>query len=89
MKQPVVVANRTAVFIIGAVLFFLLPATTSAGFEHLALMYGILPPDIALAGARGDGAAEVATAYHNPAALADLASTSLAIHMASPISRAG
>lgn len=61
-------------------LFFLfLPSASLAGIEHLGSMYGIFPADIALAGARSEGVAEAAAAYHNPAALADLPFSALTV----------
>ena len=48
-----------------------------AGLEHLAGSHGMLPGDIALAGATADGVPGPAAAYHNPAAMADLEHTTL------------
>ncbi|MDP8223384.1 MAG: hypothetical protein P9L99_08500 [Candidatus Lernaella stagnicola] len=58
-------------------LLLLTVGAPQAGHEHLALMYGVVPADIALAGARAEGVAGPGAAFHNPAALADLAHNSL------------
>ena len=61
-------------------IFLLAPACSAwAGLEHLAQMIGVLPRDIALAGAAADGFPDPAAAYHNPAALADLPSTTMSM----------
>jgi len=68
-----------------------LPATALAGFDHLVNMYGIMPADIALAGARADGVPEPAAAYYNPAALGALTTTEItgAYILAQPYFRGG
>ena len=53
--------------------------TALAGLESLAGMYGIFPQDTSLAGAVAYGKSNAAAAYHNPAALADLTSTDIAV----------
>jgi len=59
-------------------LLWLLPRPVGAGVEHLYLMYGVFPADIALAGAVAASPPAAGAAYHNPAALADLEFNSLA-----------
>ncbi len=60
-------------------IFWFMPQAVWAGVEHLSLMYGVFPTDIALAGAVAASPSTAGAAYHNPAALANLDGNILAV----------
>lgn len=61
-------------------IFLLIPSAYAlAGLQSLPAMYGILPADIAMAGAQVGGFSNAEAAYYNPAALADAEYTDLSL----------
>lgn len=61
------------------VFLLLMPSYVFAGLQAIPSIYGILPADMAMAGARTAGFPDADAAYYNPAALADADSTSLSV----------
>lgn len=73
-------------------LFLVMAASgAEAGVGHLAMMYGILPNDVALAGAGTAGFGDAAAVYHNPAAIAETEHTLMTMGylFAQPMFRGG
>ncbi len=80
-----------AVVTIALLLVVMRPPSASASMNHLMSTYGILPRDMALAGAQAAGYPDPAATYLNPAALAGIPDTRLQVGylFAQPFFRGG